>query len=296
MRLIPRLSSGADKRRAACESASPALPRAWDAHPMDRLARSNDGISVTMTGAACPDPAARDMAMPPDGSIDCHAHVIDPQRFAYADGAGYRPLAARDGNPGGLRRRARRARRCPRPAGTAELLRRRQRGDAGRRGAVSRPLQGDCRGRARHRRARARRPSPRAESSASASTSSPTTVRPSPRPPPPDCSTGYETSGGSRRSSRRTSNGRNSPRSCAAARSKCSSITSASATSPPASIRPAFAACSSWVGPALRPSSSPPPSGSWRGPAPMTSSTVSRRHCWKPSVSMAASGARTGPS
>jgi len=26
-----------------------------------------------------------------DGSIDCHAHVIDPQRFAYVDGAGYRP-------------------------------------------------------------------------------------------------------------------------------------------------------------------------------------------------------------
>ncbi len=29
--------------------------------------------------------------MPVDGSIDCHAHVIDPQRFAYVDGAGYRP-------------------------------------------------------------------------------------------------------------------------------------------------------------------------------------------------------------
>jgi len=29
--------------------------------------------------------------MPADGSIDCHAHVIDPQRFAYVDGAGYRP-------------------------------------------------------------------------------------------------------------------------------------------------------------------------------------------------------------
>src|SRR5215470_1556602 len=31
------------------------------------------------------------MTMPTDGSIDCHAHVIDPQRFAFADGAGYRP-------------------------------------------------------------------------------------------------------------------------------------------------------------------------------------------------------------
>ena len=29
--------------------------------------------------------------MPVDGGIDCHAHVIDPQRFAYVDGAGYRP-------------------------------------------------------------------------------------------------------------------------------------------------------------------------------------------------------------
>jgi len=29
--------------------------------------------------------------MPTDGSIDCHAHVVDPQRFAYVDGAGYRP-------------------------------------------------------------------------------------------------------------------------------------------------------------------------------------------------------------
>jgi len=31
------------------------------------------------------------MTMPADGSIDCHAHVIDPQRFVFADGAGYRP-------------------------------------------------------------------------------------------------------------------------------------------------------------------------------------------------------------
>ncbi len=35
--------------------------------------------------------------MPADGSIDCHAHVIDPQRFAYVDGAGYRPLAHETG-------------------------------------------------------------------------------------------------------------------------------------------------------------------------------------------------------
>ena len=26
-----------------------------------------------------------------DGSIDCHAHVVDPARFAFVDGAGYRP-------------------------------------------------------------------------------------------------------------------------------------------------------------------------------------------------------------
>jgi predicted TIM-barrel fold metal-dependent hydrolase len=31
------------------------------------------------------------MTMPADGSIDCHAHVVDPRRFAFVDGAGYRP-------------------------------------------------------------------------------------------------------------------------------------------------------------------------------------------------------------
>ena len=30
--------------------------------------------------------------MKPADIIDCHAHVIDPARFAYADGPGYRPL------------------------------------------------------------------------------------------------------------------------------------------------------------------------------------------------------------
>jgi len=30
--------------------------------------------------------------MKPTDIIDCHAHVIDPDRFAYADGPGYRPL------------------------------------------------------------------------------------------------------------------------------------------------------------------------------------------------------------
>ena len=29
--------------------------------------------------------------MPADESIDCHAHIVDPQRFAFVDGAGYRP-------------------------------------------------------------------------------------------------------------------------------------------------------------------------------------------------------------
>lgn len=29
--------------------------------------------------------------MPAAGSIDCHAHVVDPQRFAFVEGAGYRP-------------------------------------------------------------------------------------------------------------------------------------------------------------------------------------------------------------
>lgn len=40
-----------------------------------------------MTGAT----ATGDVAMPADGSIDCHAHVVDPERFAFVDGAGYRP-------------------------------------------------------------------------------------------------------------------------------------------------------------------------------------------------------------
>lgn len=40
-----------------------------------------------MTGAT----ATGDMAMSADGSIDCHAHVVDPERFAFVDGAGYRP-------------------------------------------------------------------------------------------------------------------------------------------------------------------------------------------------------------
>lgn len=35
--------------------------------------------------------------MAADGSIDCHAHIIDPQRFSYVDGAGYRPLAHETG-------------------------------------------------------------------------------------------------------------------------------------------------------------------------------------------------------
>ena len=30
--------------------------------------------------------------MKPADIIDCHAHVIDPGRFPYADGPGYRPL------------------------------------------------------------------------------------------------------------------------------------------------------------------------------------------------------------
>ena len=29
--------------------------------------------------------------MPADGSIDCHAHIIEPQRFPFVDGVGYRP-------------------------------------------------------------------------------------------------------------------------------------------------------------------------------------------------------------
>src|SRR5215510_490246 len=35
--------------------------------------------------------------MPADGSIDCHAHLIDPKRFAFVDGAGYRPQAHETG-------------------------------------------------------------------------------------------------------------------------------------------------------------------------------------------------------
>jgi predicted TIM-barrel fold metal-dependent hydrolase len=35
--------------------------------------------------------ATGDMIMPADASIDCHAHVVDPRRFAFVDGAGYRP-------------------------------------------------------------------------------------------------------------------------------------------------------------------------------------------------------------
>jgi predicted TIM-barrel fold metal-dependent hydrolase len=31
------------------------------------------------------------MAMPEDGTIDCHAHVVDSERFAFVDGPGYRP-------------------------------------------------------------------------------------------------------------------------------------------------------------------------------------------------------------
>src|SRR5262245_39931317 len=36
-------------------------------------------------------PQQESVAMRPDGSIDCHAHVVDPARFAFVDGAGYRP-------------------------------------------------------------------------------------------------------------------------------------------------------------------------------------------------------------
>lgn len=35
--------------------------------------------------------------MPANGSIDCHAHLIDPARFAFVDGAGYRPQAHETG-------------------------------------------------------------------------------------------------------------------------------------------------------------------------------------------------------
>ncbi len=35
--------------------------------------------------------------MKTDELIDCHAHIIDPSRFAYVDGAGYRPLPRETG-------------------------------------------------------------------------------------------------------------------------------------------------------------------------------------------------------
>jgi predicted TIM-barrel fold metal-dependent hydrolase len=37
-------------------------------------------------------------------AVDCHAHVIEPHRFAYADGAGYKPRPEETGNWEGFRR------------------------------------------------------------------------------------------------------------------------------------------------------------------------------------------------
>jgi hypothetical protein len=44
-----------------------------------------------MTGAGLDPAGNKEHAHAPDRSIDCHAHVIDQQRFAYVEGAGYRP-------------------------------------------------------------------------------------------------------------------------------------------------------------------------------------------------------------